>query len=179
MTDYYTALWPKPSLFRYGMESTSVPADRPAYVSAEVTPAMVAAVLNYLGDCLFFGEGLPKDPAAAAACYREVVEMRIQVQRGQSLPQGVVWAQYSYGWCLLHGVGVPEDPRAAVRYLTLAAKSHAEACYTLGECHENGIGVDVPDGVEAFKYYRKALKLGYRKAETKVTELEKRLHDEA
>jgi TPR repeat protein len=179
MTDYYTALWPKPALFRYGMEITSVPADRPTYVSAEVTPAMLAAVLNYLGDCLFFGEGLPKDPAAAAACYREVVEMRIQVQRGQSLPQGVVWAQYSYGWCLLHGIGVPEDSRAAVRYLLLAAKTHAEACYALGECYENGVGVDVPDGVEAFKYYRKALKLGYRKAEAKVTELEKRLHDEA
>ena len=111
MTDYYTALWPKPALFKYGMESTSVPADRPDYVSAEVTPAMLAAALNYLGDCLFFGEGLTEDPASAAACYREVVEMRIPIPRGESLPQGMVWAQYSYGWCLLHGVGVPEDPR--------------------------------------------------------------------
>jgi TPR repeat protein len=140
---------------------------------------MLAAALNYLGDCLFFGEGLTEDPASAAACYREVVEMRIPIPRGESLPQGMVWAQYSYGWCLLHGVGVPEDPRAGVRYLTLAAKTHAEACYTLGECYENGIGVDVPDGVEAFKYYRKSMKLGYRKAEAKVRELEKKLRAEA
>lgn len=179
MTDYYTALWPKPALFKYGMESTSAPADRPAYVSADVTPAMLAAALNYLGDCLFFGEGLPKDQTSAAACYREVAEMRIPLQRGESLPRGVVWAQYSYGWCLLHGVGVPEDPRAAVRCLIPAAKTHAEACYALGECYENGIGVDVPDGVEAFKYYRKAMKLGYRKAEAKVKELEKKLRAEA
>ena len=99
--------------------------------------------------------------------------------RGESLPRGVVWAQYSYGWCLLHGVGVPEDPRAAVRCLIPAAKTHAEACYALGECYENGIGVDVPDGVEAFKYYRKAMKLGYRNAEAKVKELEKKLRAEA
>ncbi len=179
MTDYYTALWPVPSLFSFEIRATSTPADRPAHVSAEVTPAMLAAALNYLGDCLFFGEGLSADPASAAACYREVVNMRIQVPRGENPPTGLVWAQYSYGWCLLHGIGTPEAPREAVRYLTLAAKTHAEACYALGECYENGIGVDVADGVEAFKYYRKALKLGYRKAGAKVTELEKKLRAEA
>ena len=66
-----------------------------------------------------------------------------------------------------------------MRYLTMAAKIHAEACYALGECYENGIGVDVADGVEAFKFYRKALKLGYRKAESKVRALEKKLRAEA
>ena len=59
------------------------------------------------------------------------------------------------------------------------AKTHAEACFTLAECYEEGIGVDVADGVEAFKYYSKALKLGYRKAEVKVRELEKKLRAEA
>ena len=114
----------------------------------------------------------------AVACYREVVDMKIPVPRGETPPIGQTWARYSYGWCLLHGVGTPQDPREAVRCLTLAAKTHAEACYTLGECYEAGIGMDVPDGVEAFKYYRKALKLGYRKAEPKVLELEKRLRAE-
>lgn len=178
MTDYYTALWPVPNLFEYGMKSTSAPSDRPAYVSAEVTSSMLAAALNHLGDCLFYGEGLTADPAAAVACYREVVDMKIPVPRGETPPIGQTWARYSYGWCLLHGVGTPQDPREAVRCLTLAAKTHAEACYTLGECYEAGIGMDVPDGVEAFKYYRKALKLGYRKAEPKVLELEKRLRAE-
>ena len=179
MTDYYTALWPIPVLFGYGMTPTSTPADRPAYVSAEVTPAMLAAALNYLGDCLFYGEGIAADPAAAVECYREVVSMTIPVPRGQNPPQGQTWARYSYGWCLLHGVGVPRDPREAIRYLTPAAKTHAEACFTLAECYEEGIGVDVADGVEAFKYYSKALKLGYRKAEVKVRELEKKLRAEA
>jgi len=108
-----------------------------------------------------------------------VADMRIPVPRGQSTPAGQIWAQYSYGWCLLHGKGVPEDPRAAVRYLTRAAKAHAEACYALGECYEGGIGVDSADEVEAYKYYRKAMKLGFAKAETKVKALEKRLRAEA
>ena len=88
---------------------------------------------------------------------------------------GQVWAQYSFGWCLLRGAGVREDARAAVRYFTRAAKAHAEACYALGECYEGGVGVDSADPVEAYKFYRKAMKLGCRKAESKVKSLEKTL----
>lgn len=178
MNDYYTALWPEPVFFSLGMRTTSNPDDRPGYVSAEVTPAMIAAALNYLGDCLFFGRGLPEDHSAAATCYREAADMRFSVPRGQSTPMGQVWAQYSYGWCLLHGTGVREDPRAAVGYLTRAARCHAEACFILGECYEGGIGVDTADPVEAYKYYRKAAKLGYGKAEKKAKALERILSDQ-
>ena len=177
MTDYYTALWLEPVFFSLGMRATSAPADRPEYVSATVTLAMTAAALNYLGDCLFFGKGLPADPAAAAACYREVADMTVPTSRGQGLPMGQAWAQYSYGWCLLHGKGVREDPRAAVGYFTRAAKTHAEACYVLGECYEGGIGVDTADEVEAYRFYRKSMKLGYRKAEIKVKAMEKLLRE--
>lgn len=177
MTDYYTALWPEPVFFSLGMRATSAPTDRPEYVSAAVTPAMIAAALNYLGDCLFFGKGLPEDPPAAAACYREVADMAVPASRGQGAPMGQAWAQYSYGWCLLHGKGVHEDPRTAVQYFTRAAKTHAEACYALGECYEGGIGVDTADEVEAYRFYRKAMKLGYRKAEAKVKAMEKLLRE--
>ena len=173
MNNYYTALWPEPAFFALGMQAMSSPAERPEYLSVEVTPAMIAAALNYLGDCLFFGKGLPEDPASAAACYREAADMHIPVPHGQSTPMGQVWAQYSYGWCLLNGKGVPQDPRTAIQYLTLASKTHAEACYVLGECYERGIGVDSADPVEAYKFYRKAKKLGYRKADAKVKTLEK------
>lgn len=179
MNDYYTALWLEPVSFSLGMQATSAPSDRPEYVSAEVTPAMIAAALNYLGDCLFYGKGLPEDHAAAVACYKEAADMLVPIPRGQNGPEGQAWAQYSYGWCLLHGTGVREDSRAAVRYFTRAAKTHAEACYALGTCYENGIGVDSTDPVEAYKFYRKAMKLGYRKAEGKVKVLEKLLKDMA
>lgn len=178
MTNYYTALWPKPVPFDLRMCPSSVEADRPSYVSAQVTPTMLVVAINYLGDCLFYGVGLTKDPVAAAACYREAAQTKLSLERGQSLPSGVVWAQYSYGWCLLRGIGVTEDPREGVRYLTMAARTHAEACYALGECYEQGLGVDVPDRLEAFRYYRKAWRLGYRKAKAKVTALEKQLHTE-
>jgi TPR repeat protein len=62
--------------------------------------------------------------------------------------------------------------------MTMASKYHAEACYCLGTCYEEGIGVDVADRREAIKYYRKAFKLGYRKAAAKVTLLEKELKAE-
>ena len=173
MTDYYTALWLEPVFFSTGMRATSAVLDRPEYVSATVTPAMTAAALNYLGDCLFYGKGLPEDPVSAAICYREAADM--SMPRGGEIPVGQAWAQYSYGWCLLHGKGVREDHRAAVQYLTRAAKTHAEACYVLAECYEGGVGVDIADEVEAYRFYRKAMKLGFRKAAAKVKALEKSL----
>ncbi|MBR5124343.1 MAG: sel1 repeat family protein [Clostridia bacterium] len=179
MTNYYTALWLVPDLFRYGMTPGSVPEDRPTHATAEVTDTMRAACLNYLGDCLYYGIGLPADTTAAADCYRRVVSMRIPVPRGGTPPAGMIWAWYSYGWCLLRGVGTAKDPRSAVRFMTMASKYHAEAAYCLGTCYEEGRGVDVADQREAIKYYRKALKLGYRKAAFKVAELEKKLRTEA
>lgn len=179
MSNYYTALWLTPELFSYGMYSASAPSDRPDYVTAPVTDTMRAAALNYLGDCLYYGNGLPPDVVSAADCYRKVVEMRIPMPRGATPPMGVVWAQYSYGWCLLHGIGTAPNPREAVKHLTAASRYHAEACYCLGSCYEEGIGVDGADEREAVKYYRKAYRLGYRKAALKVAELEKRLKAEA
>ncbi len=179
MTDYYTALWPQPRPFGYGLDSAAVPTDRPAYVTEPVTDTMRAVALNYLGDCLFYGQGLPENAGAAVACYREVVAMNLSLARGESLPPGVVWAQYSLGWCLLHGVGTAPNTREAVVWLTRASRTHAEACYCLGLCHEQGTGVDVANDREAIRYYRKALKLGYLKAAIKVAELEKRLREGA
>ena len=179
MSNYYTALWLTPDLFRYGMTPASAFDERPAYVTAEVTDSMRAACLNYLGDCLYYGIGLPVDTAAAVDCYRRVVSMRIPVPRGGTPPTGMIWAWYSYGWCLLQGIGTAEDPRGAVRYMIMASKYHAEACYCLGLCYEKGVGVDVADSREAIKYYRKALKMGYRKSAAKITELQRKLRIEA
>ncbi len=174
LTDYYTALWPVPVPFSPALEPTSVPADRPDYLSLPVTPVMLASMLNYLADCYFEGRDLEVRPSAAVALWREVVAMPA-AELGQA--PASAWAHYSLGWCLLHGVGVRKNAVEAVLHLTRAARTHAEACFTLGTCHERGVGVDVPDDREAIKYYRRAARLGYAPAEAKVEELVARLKD--
>ncbi len=174
LSDYYTALWPQPVPFTRDMPSMA--SDHiPAHITVSVTPLMLADALNYLGDCLFYGNGLARRPAAAAACYREVVNMDLFVPRGEPMPACAVWAQYNLGWCLLRGEGVSKNEREGVRYLTLAARSHPEACYALGECYEHGVGVDAADLREAVKFYRRAWKLGYGKAARQLKKLERLL----
>ncbi len=177
MSNYYTALWPEPRPFRLELRSVAVPSDIPAYVTAEVTPLMTIAALNYIGDCLFEGKGLEESPVDAVACYRRVCDMAGPYRRSQNPPDAVVWAQYSLGWCLLHGHGTEKAPREAIGHLTAAARNHARAAYTLGECYEHGIGVDAADPREAIKYYRKALKMGIEEAEEKVAEMFERLSE--
>ena len=175
LSDYYTALWPEPIPFAYELRSLAVPDQIPTHVTVPVTPTMLAEALNYLGDCFFYGKGLPRRPAAAVACYREVTGTTLSLQRGETPPECIAWAQYSLGWCLLHGEGVTDNPREAVRWLTAASRTHPEACYALGECHEQGIGVDNVDLPEAIKCYRRAARLGYPRANRKVRALERLL----
>lgn len=177
VTDYYTARRQVPVPFRYEMRMEAE--EPPEHVVVPVTDEMYAAVFNYLGDCFYDGNGLPASAENAVACYREVVALPLRARRGEPLPRSVTWAHYSLGWCLLHGVGAPQDPRAAVTHLTVAARDHAEAAFLLAVCVEHGTGVDAPDDGEAIRYYRRALKGGYRAAEPKVYELEKRLKDAA
>ena len=137
----------------------------PVDPSAEpVTPAMAAAAMNFLGDCLYYGQYLPVDKEAAVKCFREAADTRAPDCAA------VTWAQYSLGCCLVNGVGTEADPREGVRYLTDAAKSHGAAAYTLASCYENGTGVDPGDYRyrEAVKFYRRALALGYRPAEDRL-----------
>ena len=175
LSDYYTALWPEPVPFAYAMKATALQGDSPAYVNAPVTDLMRINALQYLGECFFEGYGLQPDASAAVICYRAVLDMAphgVQVQ-----PSAVTDATYSLGWCLLYGVGTAVNYPEAIRLLTLVSKTHAGACYTLGVCHEEGLGVVVADDREAIKFYRKAQKLGHNKAAAKVAMLEKRLQN--
>ncbi len=178
LKEYYEPLTLEPSMFQYHLRSQAG-VTPPDWCIQPVTPVMRVNSLNYLADCLFYGMGISEDPAAAVACYREVVETRLDLRRGDPIPPAVTWSQYSLGWCLLHGVGTKKNAREAVKWLSMAARYHAEANHVLGLCYETGEGVDVADDREAIKYYRKALKLGCTYDEGKVTELEKRLKDES
>ena len=178
VTEYYTALWPEPVPFAYGMKpSAMTTTDSPAYVRAAVTDTMRVNALQYLGECYFEGYGLPFDAAAAVTCYRAVLEAA--PKDTPQPPAAVTEATYSLGWCLLYGVGTAVNLPEAIRLLTRASRNHGGACYTLGVCHEEGRGVVVADDREAVKYYRKAHKLGHPDAAAKVEALEKRLQSKA
>lgn len=144
--------------------------------AAVVTPVMRAQAMNYVGDCLFYGQGVRVDPAAAVYCYRAAAST--PQGRGEPVCGGIVWAQYSLGWCLLNGVGVKRDAREAVQWLTRCAKLHADAACLLAWCHENGAGVDAPNDREAIKYYRRAVTLGSRPAVPRLAVAERRLKRE-
>ena len=174
MTDYYTALWLSPVPFERRMISGAVSGDLPDYVTAPVSAAMRAEALNYLGDCCFFGHGLPESPTAAVACYAAAVAIDLGLRRGERLPDGVAWAHYSLGYCCLHGVGCAPNPREAVKHFRVAT-SHPEACFALATCCEAGIGMDSPDLYEAFRHYRRAHKLGHPDAESRIHLVEQRL----
>lgn len=174
LCDYYTALCPEPEPFSYTMRPTTVLSDAPEYVTAPVTDIMRANALQYLGECFFEGYGLPADAAAAVTCYRAVLKY---APKGAQPPASVTEATYSLGWCLLHGVGTAPNHREALKLLTSVSRNHPGACYTLGLCHEEGLGVVAADDREAVKFYRKAQRLGHPKAADKVEILEKRLHE--
>jgi TPR repeat protein len=162
-------LAPKPmdlTLYRGPLQNLSpLPAAAMWTVTGEVTEAMCASALNYVGDGFYEGRcGLPQKQEAAVQCYREAAAV-----------SGQYWAQYSLGFCLLYGVGTAADADEAVAYLTRAATGHAGACRLLGMCYETGEGVDAPNLRIALKYYRKALKLGDAEAASKVKETEKKL----
>ena len=65
--------------------------------------------MNY-GRCLFYGEGVEKDQAFAAAWYRSAAE------------QGELSAMYNLGLCYLQGTGTARDTKTAVAWFEEAAK---------------------------------------------------------
>lgn len=174
---YYDAASPVPEPFSTALPDPEKSGYVPAHMTTVVTDTMRANALNYLGDRYFYGEGVDEAPAMAVASYRRAAA--VVQPRGEAISGGIVWAQYSLGWCLLNGVGTKKNPTEAVLWLTRAAKYHGNAAFSLAQCHEAGIGVDTDDLLEALKYYRRALKLGYAAAEPHISALEEKLKGEA
>lgn len=172
MTAYYTAR--RPTLVPFAFTPIPKPRDNaPAYVTTPVTATMRGCAMNHLGDCFFEGKEIPVDHAAAVDCYRRAAEVR--QPRGEAPAPGLIWAKYSLGWCLVNGEGTAPAPREGVRFLTEAARYHADAAFCLGLCFQSGTGVDRRNVREAVKYFRKANALRHPEAAAKLKMLEKQL----
>ena len=90
------------------------------------------------------GEGVERDPAHAAALYRQTAE--------GGVPEG----QYEYGRCLLEGIGVEKDETAGFEWMQRAAEQDdLVAMERLGDCYAQGSGTPC-DLARAADCYRQA-----------------------
>ncbi len=119
-------------------------------IVARPSPTQVEAAKRLYdeGENLYFGRGVAKDLAAAAAKYREAAIL------------GHGHAQYSLGFMAKNGQGVSADPRAALAWTRLAAESgNSSGQDLLGDLYYYGIGVE-KDPNTAATWYQKAAQQG-------------------
>ncbi len=129
----------------------AVPVDNAWSPSLALTGAQ-----NNLGVLFRHGEGVPRDPVAAAKWFRRAAD------------QGHAPAQNNLGLAYQQGEGVPRDAAAAARwYRRAAAQGVAAAQASLGDLHANGEGVP-KDINEAVKWYRRAAEQGYAPAQSNL-----------
>ena len=123
----------------------------------------------FYGMCLNDGRaGMEPNPKAAVSCFVRCSNMH---QHPHS--------QYELGVAYYTGEGVTENEEEAVRLFKLAAdNNHPAACYMLGDCLLDGIGIHV-DRALALEWLVRAAELGHRGARSRVMAvLEKREGEE-
>ena len=103
------------------------------------------ALFDY-GICLFNGEGVSKDDAAAGNCWKKAAE------------KGSGAALHMIGMCFMNGVcGMPKDPvKAADMFTKAAEKGELSATFHLAMMYENGLGV-AKNPVKANEYLQAAV----------------------
>ncbi len=113
-----------------------------------------------LGDCYFWGRGIPENPKEALRWYRKAA--------AQGYPQ----SQYDLGlFCQYGRCGLKKDEGKAAEWYEKAARGgFAEAQYALGLCYQYGRGVR-KDAQEAAFWYREAAKGGSASAAEKLKEM--------
>jgi len=151
----------------------------------------------HLGDCYFFGLGIPKDQRKGVSWYRKAAEagqMQAQFNLGGCLHEGlgtepslmeaIQWwrrsagqdyapAQISIGDCYIFGKGLAQDQEEGVRWFRKAAmQNYPAAQHRLGNCYFHGQGVP-SDVLQAIQWYRKAADQGYQPSLLALEKLEK------
>jgi TPR repeat protein len=135
---------PTPTSVASTAAAPAVPADDPQKRAAEA---------DSKGRAYFFGTGVTKDYAQAAA------QFRIAADLGNADSQGAL------GHMTFEGLGVKQDQAEGIRLLGLAAEAGvADAQNNLGAAYEEGKGVKQDYG-EALRLYRKAAESKYGPAQ--------------
>ena len=109
------------------------------------------------GMCFTTGEGVEKDPAAAARWFSRAAE------GGHPSAQFNLGMMYSSG----EGVGGRDAGMAASWILRAAAQGHVKAQFSIALCYELGDGVD-KDSVKAVAWLRRAADKGHADAQLRL-----------
>ena len=105
-----------------------------------------------LGECYYFGEGVPKNATEAVKWFRKAAE------------QGNAEAQCRLGLCLDAGFGVQLNKEEAVKWYRRAAEQgHTDAMHLLGGSYYYGWGVP-KNKKKALMWLQKARELGHESA---------------
>ena len=98
----------------------------------------------HLGNCYFFGLGVPKKQIDGVAWYRKAAE------------QGHAEAQFNLGGCLYQGYGVEPDQAEAFRWWRKSAGQNFPAAQiSVGDCYLHGRGAEKNEA-EAVRWFQKA-----------------------
>ena len=142
-----------------------------------------------LGNCYYYGNGVPQDNTEAAKWYRKAAEQGdadAQYMLGEladdfedavewylkAAEQGNADAQYELGVCYRYGNGVPRNISEAVKwYLKAAERGSMMAQYEAGRYYYSGLGGLPKDVDEAVKWYRKAAAQGHAAAQGMLSKL--------
>ena len=140
---------------------------------------------NKMGECLYYGEGVPQDYKKAFYWYEKAANsgdsdaqfgLGLMYHYGEGIPQdfekafywyekaanlGDADAQNNLGYMYFYGVGVPQDYEKALYWYEKSANAgHDLAQYTLGLMYEEGLGV-VQDYKKALYWYEKSANAGH------------------
>ena len=141
-------------------------------------------------ECLEYGVGVTKDPAAAVAIYKELgslksdsfafttLEDSFSHTAGQFTEQSAeenmsicARAAYRVAMAYKNGKGVESDLAQTVKWLKKSAKlGSSEAMFTLGQYSERGEGMRKSPKI-AVKWYEAAAKLDHQPAQERLKEL--------
>jgi TPR repeat protein len=112
----------------------------------------------YYGMCLNDGRaGMEPNSEEAVSWFKRCSELHGHPQ-----------SQYELGVAFYTGEGVAENEDEAVRLFKLAAQQHhAAACYMLGDCLLDGVGLEL-DRASALEWLVLASELGHRGARSRV-----------
>ena len=113
-----------------------------------------AKAQGLLGLCFATGQGVVKDPVAAALWLRKAADKNDAI------------AQYSLGNLLANGTGGETNaPEAALLFRKAAEQGHAAAQHNLAAAIESGRGVSA-NATEAAAWYKRAAQQGFAQSQT-------------